>query len=123
MIMKIIREVLGRMIVLADWITRPKKIVRTEEAQKLVDEQARGLALYQFYACPFCVKTRRAIHRLNINIELRDAQNNETRRNELLKGGGKIKVPCLRVEENGQVKWMYESNDIIQYLNECFDGK
>lgn len=26
-------------------------------------------------------------------------------------------VPCLRIEENGNVKWLYESNDIICYLN------
>lgn len=35
----------------------------------------------------------------------------------LMQGGGKTQVPCLRIEQSdGQVEWMYESNDIIQYL-------
>jgi len=29
-------------------------------------------------------------------------------------------VPCLRIEENGQTTWMYESNTIIEYLNQRF---
>ena len=73
--------------------------------------------LYQFKACPFCVKVRRAIKREGLNIETRDAKNNEQYRQELLEQGGKVKVPCLRIEKNGQVQWLYESNDIIAYLN------
>jgi hypothetical protein len=34
--------------------------------------------------------------------------------------GGKIKVPCLRIEENGQTTWMYESKVIIDYLDKRF---
>lgn len=29
-------------------------------------------------------------------------------------------VPCLRIEEGGEVKWLYESTDIIQFLNTRF---
>ena len=36
---------------------------------------------------------------------------------ELLKGGGKGQVPCLRIESEGQVEWMYESDEIINYLS------
>ena len=36
---------------------------------------------------------------------------------DLIAGGGKSQVPCLRIEdENGDVHWMYESIDIIRYL-------
>jgi len=65
-ILKITRNGLGLIIVFIDWLTRPKKIVRSASQQEAVQETMRGLSLYQFYACPFCVKTRRAIHRLNI---------------------------------------------------------
>ena len=35
----------------------------------------------------------------------------------LKQGGGKTQVPCLRIEDSaGNVQWMYESDDIIQYL-------
>jgi glutaredoxin len=118
--LKALREGLGRIIVFINFITKPKKIVRTDAAQKLVDKEAEGFSLYQFYACPFCIRTRRAIHRLNINIEFRDAQNDAKYRQELLAEGGEIKVPCLRIEEKGQVVWMYESVDIIAYLNKRF---
>ena len=120
MIVKFIREALGRIIVFINYITQPSKVVRSDAEQEWVNRQAKSLALYQFYACPFCVRTRRTIHRLNIPIEYRDAQNNPAYRKELLTEGGEIKVPCLRIEEKGQTKWMYESSDIIKYLNDRF---
>ena len=36
---------------------------------------------------------------------------------ELLQGGGKSTVPCLRIERGIEVSWMYESMDIIDYLS------
>lgn len=120
MILKAFREGLGRLIVFISFIFSPKKIERSEEEQARVDKATKKYTLYQFYACPFCVKTRRAIHRLNLSIEYRDAQNNEKHRADLLAGGGEVKVPCLRIDEEGQSKWMYESSDIIKYLNAKF---
>ena len=38
----------------------------------------------------------------------------------LIDQGGKGTVPCLRIEENDQVTWMYESSDIIDYLEKRF---
>ncbi|MCU7223279.1 glutaredoxin, partial [Pseudomonas brassicacearum] len=77
----------------------------------------------QFHACPFCVKTRRALHRLNVPVTLRDAKNDPLHRQALLEGGGRVKVPCLRIEEDdGKVTWMYESNDIIAYLDKRFSA-
>ena len=120
MFIKALRVGLGQLIIFLDFITRPRKLRRTAEAQAQVAEETANLALYQFNACPFCVKTRRAMHRLNLPIALRDAKNDEGHRAALLAGGGKIKVPCLRIEENGQSRWMYESNDIIAYLEKRF---
>ncbi len=120
MIIKSLRNGLGQLIIFADWLTRPKALKRTTEQQAAVDAQTTQLALYQFRACPFCVKVRRAMHALNLNIECRDALDNNQFRQELLEQGGRVKVPCLRIEEAGEVRWMYESNDIIQYLQERF---
>ncbi|WP_312931064.1 glutaredoxin [Pseudomonas sp.] len=120
MIVKALRNGLGQLIVFGDWISRPAKRKRDPAAQAQVDEQARHMALYQFHACPFCVKTRRALHRLNVPMTLRDAKHDEQHRQALLEGGGRIKVPCLRIEEAGTVRWMYESNDIIAYLDQRF---
>jgi glutaredoxin len=123
MILKALREGLGRLIVFFDFITRSTPMKRTPEAQQNVDEGAEKMKLYQFYACPFCVRTRRAIHRLNVPIKTRDAQGNSKYRSELAAEGGEIKVPCLRIEEDGQTRWMYESMDIIAYLEQRFGAQ
>lgn len=120
LLLKLLREGLGRLIVLIDWLTRPRKLKRSPDAQKQVEQATQGLSLYQFYACPFCVKTRRAIHRLNLPIDFRDAKPGSQHREELHNGGGTVKVPCLRIEEEGKVRWMYESGDIISYLEQRF---
>lgn len=119
LLIKLVREGLGRLIVLISYLTRPKAIKRSAQKQQQVDQAAKSLALYQFYACPFCTKTRRAIHRLNLPIEYRDAKSQPFRQ-QLEQGGGRVKVPCLRIEENNEVKWMYESDAIIEYLNKRF---
>ena len=52
----------------------------------------------------------------NINIDLKDAKNDLEQRNELLNNGGKIQVPCLKISKNESTQWLYESSDIIKYL-------
>jgi glutaredoxin len=77
--------------------------------------------MYQFLTCPFCIKTRRAIKRLSLNIETRDALHHAPSRQQLLEGGGQVKVPCLRITDaDGNIEWLYESDDIIQYLQQSF---
>lgn len=120
MIVKALRVGLGQLIVFGDWISRPAKRKRDAAAQAQVAKDAQNLALYQFHACPFCVKTRRTLHRLNVPVALRDAKNDPVHRQTLLEGGGRVKVPCLRIEEAGEVTWMYESKDIIAYLDKRF---
>ena len=79
------------------------------------------MVLYQFKTCPFCIKVRRAKKRLSLSIETRDAQKNPQHREQLLEGGGKIKVPCLKTnDEHGNVVWMYGSSQIVQYLQDGF---
>lgn len=120
MIIKALRIGLGQLIIFLDWISRPAKRKRTPQAQAAVAHSARNLTLYQFHACPFCVKTRRSLHQLNVPVALRDVKHDAQARSELEQLGGKIQVPCLRIEENGQSTWLYESKAIIAYLNERF---
>jgi len=106
---------------LFEFVTTPKGLVRSEIAQQEIAWQCRNLALYQFTTCPFCIKVRREIKRLSLPIELRDAQKNLQNREQLLKAGGQVKVPCLQIrDDNGNVQWLYESADIIQYLHQRF---
>jgi len=115
--LKLLRWVIGRIILLLNFIFTPRSVKRDEEEQAKIDQRSQKLALYQFEACPFCVKVRRSMKRNALKIELRDARNDEQHRQELEQQGGRVKVPCLRIEkEDGQVEWMYESKDIINYL-------
>ena len=120
MILKALREGLGRAIVFIDLVTRPRPLQRRPADQREVEAAARGLSLYQFYACPFCVKTRRALHRLNVPVEIRDAQHDPVHRAALEAGGGKVQVPCLRIDAGGETRWVYESKAIIAYLEGRF---
>ncbi len=120
-IFKPVRWVLGQIIIFIDWVTRPKPVQRSAETQKEVDEQTQNMALYQFQQCPFCVKTRRQIRRLALNIESRDARNDPQWNQELINDGGKYQVPCLKITAaDGSVQWLYESTEINQYLDEKF---
>ncbi|WP_416678796.1 glutathione S-transferase N-terminal domain-containing protein [Candidatus Pseudothioglobus sp. Uisw_016] len=118
--LRLLREGSGRVLILIDWLFKPSVVKRNDEEQAKVDQETKILKLYHFYACPFCVKTRRAIKRLNLKVETRDAQTAGQFRKELEISGGKIKVPCLKLEIAGEDTWIYESNDIIKYLDERF---
>jgi len=118
---KIIHAIVGPILLGLDRLTRPKGIERPAGEQQRIDAQTSRLVMYQFLTCPFCIKTRRAIRRLSLNIETRDALNDAPSRQQLLEGGGQIKVPCLRITSvDGHEEWLYESDDIIQYLQQNF---
>ncbi|GGK61260.1 glutathione S-transferase N-terminal domain-containing protein [Amphritea balenae] len=119
--MAFIRWFLGRIILLLNAVFSPRPVKREADVQRQLDLRTANLSLYQFEACPFCVKVRRSMRRNGLNIELRDAKKVELHRDELLQGGGRVKVPCLRIDDaDGEVRWMYESSDIIHYLEQTY---
>ncbi len=118
MLLKLLRNAVGSIIVFASWVSKPKGVERSAEEQQAVQEAMKGLSIYQLFACPFCVKTRRALQRLNIDVDIKDIGKQQQFRAELEQGGGKVQVPCLRIEEQGSVRWLYESGDIIQFLEQ-----
>jgi glutaredoxin len=96
------------------------KLRRSPAEQQQVDAATRSLALYHFPTCPYCVRVNRAIKRLALQIELRDARL-PVYRQELRMQGGCYQVPCLRIEQERQdPQWLYESRDIIAYLEQRF---
>ena len=117
--MKIIRWVLGQIILVLDFLTTPKSVVRDSTAQAVLDHATEKMSMYQFKTCPFCVKVRRELKRQALHIELRDAKNDAGHKAELVNEGGRHKVPCLRIEKpDDSVQWLYESTDIITYLKD-----
>ena len=116
-----LRIVLAPFMILAEKLSTPKSVERSPEAQAEVDKACENLALYQFRTCPFCIKVRKQMARLGLNIEVRDSQLDPQHKQDLLEGGGKVKVPCLQIQQDdGNVKWLYESDDINAYLQQRF---
>ena len=120
--MKLIRFIVGRILLLLDFLTRPSPVIRSRKDQDSVDAAVSGLSLYQFKACPFCIKVRRHMTRRSIQIELKDAKTDLAIKEELVREGGKHKVPCLRIEENNkEVRWLYSSDEICSFLDAKLD--
>lgn len=119
--MKAIRYILGRIILLVDWLTRPKSMVRTSAEQQLVDEKLKAYSLYELTACPFCVKVRRECTRLGLDIKRENVKVDAQALKRLESEGGKYQVPCLHiVAADGSVEWVYESTDVITRLRQDF---
>ncbi|MBP6119708.1 MAG: glutathione S-transferase N-terminal domain-containing protein [Giesbergeria sp.] len=116
-----LRVLLGPVMLLKEALTRPQGVVRTSAEQASVDAACRGLALYQYKTCPFCIKTRQEMRRLSLDIAKVDAQHAGPARTELLQGGGQTKVPCLKITDAaGSSRWLYDSEKIIAYLRSRF---
>lgn len=115
-----IHWIIGGLIRLIDYLTAPKPLQRPEEKQKEIDESCQSLTLFHYPACPFCVKVRRNMRRLNLPIEKVDPRKDPVAMDELTNQGGKVQVPCLKISEGEEVRWMYESSDINSYLEEQF---
>ena len=57
-----------------------------------------------------------------IEIPMRNTVMDISAYKELVTGGGRATVPCLRIErDEGQVEWMYESIDIMRFIDDVAD--
>lgn len=63
-------------------------------------------------ACPHCKKVENFIEENNIKIEIVNINEDREAMKELIQNGGKRQVPCLFHDG----KYLYESNDIIEFL-------
>lgn len=117
--MFVIRWILGRIILLLNAVFAPKARSRTPLELSQIKEKTQFLSLYQYAACPFCVKVRRTMRRQNLPIVTVDAKQDQHKQ-MLANQGGKLQVPCLRIEKDGKIEWLYESSSIINYLNDEF---
>jgi len=76
------------------------------------------LELYDFEGCPYCRKVREVLSELDLDYLERPVARGSPRRAELVKRGGKMQAPYL-VDPNAGTE-MYESDDIIAYLNATY---
>ncbi len=76
------------------------------------------LTLYEFTSCPFCARVRQYLQQAQLEIARKDILQDQQAYRELLMGGGSQQVPCLRIGDGESAQWLYESADIIGYLQQ-----
>ena len=116
--MQVIRFILGRIILFLDWVTSPRPVLVSNHRLSEIEKFTSNMIMYEFKACPFCVRVRRFMKRNNINNTTKDARKDKLAAQELIDGGGKLQVPWLAItKDDGSVDWMYESKDIINLFS------
>lgn len=79
---------------------------------------AEVLELYDYEGCPYCRKVREALCELDLDCLVHPVARGSARRKELVQLGGKMQVPYLADPNTGTR--LYESDEIIAYLNETY---
>lgn len=116
-----VRAVLGPILLASEKLFPAKPLPAASLKQEELEKAQDSLALYQFKACPFCIKVRQQSKRVGLNLETRNVLKNPAWHDELQQQGGKRKVPCLRiVKDDGKIEWLYESKAINNYLIDRF---
>ena len=79
------------------------------------------LELFQKESCPYCHKVRTKLTELDLDFICRNVRDDRSpKANLLTKLGGEVMVPFL-VDTDKNVA-MYESDDIVQYLEENYSS-
>jgi glutathione S-transferase len=80
-----------------------------------------GLSIYGYPQCSYCQRVLRAADALGLEIELRNTLSGAEYRAELYAAIGRTTVPVLRIDAGqGQIDWLPESADIVDYLENRF---
>ena len=72
-----------------------------------------SLILYYKPNCPYSKKVLDFLKEIGKNVPLKNIDTDSKAKEELLHLGGKLQVPCLFIDG----KALYESNDIIDWVN------
>jgi len=72
--------------------------------------------LYHFPSCGYCARVRRFLEESDLEMDMRNIHADPQALFDLRTGGGSTTVPCLRIQRGSDVRWLYESLDIIEYL-------
>ncbi len=83
-----------------------------------MSDSGESYQLFKTDLCGFCYRVRHFLQGHGVDIPLRDVNQDPAAFKELLAGGGRTTVPCLRIQRGDEVEWMFESRDIMAYLAE-----
>ncbi len=72
------------------------------------------LTLYYTPYCPYCKKVLNFLEDKNLEVELKNINEDIEAKKRLQEVGGKSQVPCLFIEDQP----LYESDDIVDWFKE-----
>lgn len=78
--------------------------------------QGTKYSLYYYDSCPFCARVLRSLQGVNVKVELRNILSDSKHRTALQKATKRTTVPCLRIDNGSDSQWMFESMDIMRFL-------
>ncbi len=112
----------GFCFMFADHCFKVKPVKRSNEEQCSLDRESRRIQLYFSKTCPTSIKVKRRCEQLGLRIVEKDVKRVNAYRNELINGGGEVRVPCLRIEgrQDQDTRWLYSTDLIMQYLDRRF---
>jgi glutaredoxin 2 len=79
-------------------------------------ENTTQYSLYYYDSCPFCARVLRSLNQVKVDVELRNVMSDSNHRSALQQATGRTTVPCLRIDNGTDSEWMFESMDIMRFL-------
>ena len=77
------------------------------------------ITLYEVPGCPFCIRVQRKLEELDLEYDVVEVPRSHAARTEVKELSGQTGVPVIDDEAQG-VEGMYESADIVAYLEETY---
>ena len=120
----IIRFICASMMLGMAWLATPAVAATVTahgtEIQAAPVTKDAPLILYYRDDCPHCWNVLSYLSDHHRELPMKEINLSDAASNELIIGGGKRQVPCLRIRENNgnKVTWLYQSAEIIKYLDE-----
>ena len=114
--MNLTRHIKGKTLGLVDRFLPVKPIERPAEEQTLLNRESRRMHLYYSRQCPSSISVKRYVERDGLHPVTKEVERADAYRNELVKGGGESRVPCLRICTRSGDRWIYSPEAIINYL-------
>ncbi len=82
--------------------------------------RADDLALYHYDTCGYCLRVRRALYELGVEVDMRNINQSPEHLRALVEARGQRTVPVLRIRHEDGDEWLAESSDIVAYLRKRF---
>lgn len=118
--MSFVRYFKGKTLSWAYQLLPVRPVVCSVERRNAMERDSRRMQLFFSHDCPASLATQRYCQRLGLRVVEKNVARVLSYRNELLNEGGQSRVPCLRVEEEGEVKWLYSCDSIRRFLDQRF---